>query len=144
MALRIQSTLPIIKSPNYFEKDFGKPEPDKLAKMEKILREFMRDIRALYDTTCSTLPYCSTCALEPETDSWQGFVPTAYAFMHAIATGRKFVCHSNQSQELQNKNLVDTTRNIQRCRGFQRIMENERARAIQIATQAMAKIRQVA
>ena len=65
------------------------------------LRAFMRRARALYDRLApgifarfpnSGRP-CVSCALNPETDAWEGWDSTAFGLMQAVEHCQPFLCH---------------------------------------------------
>jgi hypothetical protein len=89
---------------NFLERDFGVLEGQKLQGVLYILRQFMEDIRTyagqaetrLGCTQIQRLERCSTCALNPATDGFPGFAPTAYGFLYSILYDKRFLCHGNQ------------------------------------------------
>jgi hypothetical protein len=140
-----QNEAPKVPAINYFERDFPHITSDQLERVTKILQVFMSEIRAAHRRLQNILkenfpnhnPQCSTCALNESTDSWAGFVPTAYGFLQALAMGKIFLCHCNQPEWKEN---ITTLKNLKLCSGFLALSHLNRKASLAIAEKALKEL----
>lgn len=89
-------------SPNAFRDEFGELTEDERAKVRPILLSFITALREILKRggTVRLLqigfkPPCHTCAMNPSTDDWSGFIPTVFGVVHSIRARKAFMCHEN-------------------------------------------------
>ncbi len=140
----MSTSLPQIKVPLHFERDFGKITSVQEVLVIIVLREFMSEVRRLHgpatngEQGCPS--YCKTCALDESTDSWKGFLETAYGFMWSFCNAKPFLCHSNQSEW--QDNTVDPSKLVM-CGGFKGLAANHLQETIAAAFDGMEKIKAI-
>jgi len=113
-----------LKSPNHFRSEIGRLGPKKMKKVRKLLREFLRVMGQALGPSARLIrcvspetktPPCTTCALNPGTFRFKGFVGTSYGFLKALRDRKIFLCHDNQPQW--RKNILDPEK-VRVCRSW--------------------------
>jgi hypothetical protein len=138
--LKLDQSVPVIKSPNKLEEDLGQLSSDLLQNVVGVLVTFMREIREVEAANGGN--QCESCAFDPATDSRKGFAPTAYGVLWAIYNRKLFICHANQPDS--KDNVLDTSKGVALCNGFKEVVaEHNLATARAIAERAMHAIRQI-
>ena len=142
MTLKLDATLPFMKSPNRLNEDLGDMTEAERNAVLVVLTTFMREIRQVReqcsDATNSGMT-CESCAFEPIKDSEKGFAATAYGLLWAICNQKLFVCHANQPTW--KDNVLDTSKGVVLCNGFRQVIGDIRTFAI--AEKAMTAIREI-
>ncbi len=146
-----KSEVPIvIEAPDYFKKDFGDHlTPCQKKQIAQVLKEFMGGIRILLDQSTAQLRRnecskvgspCATCAFNPATDTWKGFVGTVYGLVWALANDKLFMCHSTQPGWKENR--LDLRR-LGFCKGFALVWLVKKSSAEKLARRAQTNIRAI-
>lgn len=144
----MSKVIKLVNAPNYLERELGQLSAIQKEEVRSVLADFMTEVRAIlrangsafYEIYSEEERPCATCALNPMTDDFPGFLPTAYGLMRACRDRKLFVCHDNQ--EDWEKNLIDMKR-LKLCGGFVSLAVTDPKGVHTAANRAMKKIRTI-